>query len=264
MADNADQLLEQALAMLGQVAAGGTAQAKAPIGVGDDYVPPRPGGSLTRRGGAFGMVGDLAQQVQLANRYFEGDEIRPANLPPEDRARLQRAMQKAGLIPKGTKYRMGVWDGPSQDAYRELLGYANQWGMDANSELNEVARLKDQYPEQLEPSEPLVLRPSNPEDVRSAVEAMAKRVYGKSRSRPDVVERLTQEWMRAEEETQRANYETDQQLSAGAMEGTAQTMPSLETFAENRLRAADPERAASFETLNQADVFFSMVDGAGG
>jgi hypothetical protein len=63
-------------------------------------------------------------------RYMAGDEWDPAALSVEERARLQRLMDDIGLIPKGAKYRLGVWDNTSRNAFRTLLGFANAEGVE--------------------------------------------------------------------------------------------------------------------------------------
>lgn len=62
-------------------------------------------------------------------RYFEGDDWAPAAMSPEDRARLQRLMASAGIIPRGAEYREGLWDDTSRAAYRDVLTQANASGM---------------------------------------------------------------------------------------------------------------------------------------
>lgn len=87
-------------------------------------------------------VGDEAVPFEangVAPRYFEGDDWMPAAMGPEDRARLQRLMAAAGIIPKGAEYREGVWDDVSRAAYRTVLAQANASGMNPQQVISEWA-----------------------------------------------------------------------------------------------------------------------------
>lgn len=72
-------------------------------------------------------------------KWIEGDELGPAALTREDRARLQRAMASAGIIPKGAEYRLGVWDDISRQAYKSVLAQANASGMSPGQVIGEWA-----------------------------------------------------------------------------------------------------------------------------
>ena len=60
--------------------------------------------------------------------YFEGDERIPASYALEDVRAIQRGMARAGLLTG--RYRDGIWDKASRNAFSELLGYANQQGVE--------------------------------------------------------------------------------------------------------------------------------------
>lgn len=75
--------------------------------------------------------------------YYDGSEYAPRSLSPETRARLQQAMAQAGLIGDNDTYRLGVWDETSSKAYKKVLAYANQGGLDADTALQEL--LAQQY-----------------------------------------------------------------------------------------------------------------------
>jgi len=63
-------------------------------------------------------------------RYRIGDERTRINgLTTENLARLQQGLAKAGLIGPDTDIHVGLADEKTIDAYRKLLGYANQWGV---------------------------------------------------------------------------------------------------------------------------------------
>lgn len=72
-------------------------------------------------------------------RFFDGDEWGPAAMTREDRARLQRLMVGAGIIPRGAEYRLGVWDDISRQAYKSVLASANASGMNPQQVISEWA-----------------------------------------------------------------------------------------------------------------------------
>jgi hypothetical protein len=70
-------------------------------------------------------------------KYQVGAEMEPRGWSPENIARLQQQLVGAGLI--GGRYRLGVWDSTSISAYKGLLSYANQGGLDRETALAELA-----------------------------------------------------------------------------------------------------------------------------
>jgi hypothetical protein len=61
--------------------------------------------------------------------YQVGAEMEPRSYSAEMIARLQQQLALAGLIGPETRYRVGVWDSTSINAYKNLLGHANQGGI---------------------------------------------------------------------------------------------------------------------------------------
>jgi len=76
--------------------------------------------------------------IAVPQRYAEGTEFGPRMLSPERIAQLQQALIGAGLITKKQTFRVGVWDETSSKAYRNVLAYANQGGIDADTALSEL------------------------------------------------------------------------------------------------------------------------------
>lgn len=74
-------------------------------------------------------------------RYSEADLYAPGGMAPEDQARLQQTLDRAGLFNKGDKYVLGRWDETTQGAYRRLLGFANQQGYNQEEALQRIGTL---------------------------------------------------------------------------------------------------------------------------
>ncbi len=125
-----------------RIAAGppsGGSGARKPIGVPEHYSVTRPfkqtPGYLHYKagGGQYGGRGDF--MVTTRPRYFVDDEWNVfGSMSSEELVALQRRLEAAGLISKN--YRKGFFDRPTQEATRELLGYANQEGASWEITLN--------------------------------------------------------------------------------------------------------------------------------
>lgn len=110
----------------------GAKKKRKPIGVPDDYLLPgqnRPLYNLPA--GVMGPVPHAATPV--GPRYYEGDELNPASMTVEDRARWQMRLVNVGLLkPEDVN---GVWTAASKKAYKELLSIANAAGLDREQAL---------------------------------------------------------------------------------------------------------------------------------
>lgn len=112
---------------------GGPSSGPSPIGVPEGYrAPVRRYDPLIAR---YGTSGSGYTTTEAAPRYMSGDEWKPASLSPQQIAQLQREMIAVGLIGPRTTVRNGVWDEPTREAYKELLGFANSIGTNAETAL---------------------------------------------------------------------------------------------------------------------------------
>lgn len=108
------------------------AQTQAPkfIGVPEGYAAPDPGFGPHRSGYVPATKPPL---------YTEKDLFTPrTTLSPEDIARLQAQMARAGLYGTRPRYINGRWDEASVGAYEKLLRYANQGGVTDRDALAEL------------------------------------------------------------------------------------------------------------------------------
>lgn len=233
-----------------------------PIGVPSDFVtvvqkpgffgPPRrnPDGSFTYPG-----------QVAKPPSFFEGDENLPAVTAPEKIAMLQRQMASVGLIGPKVKFRLGVWDEPTRNAYRDLLAFANSRGMDddraaldvyANSQAAMGADITGEQPER----EPLVKRLPNPDDLRATFDTVARATLG-HKADDALIGRMVSSYQQAVGTQQEALY------NAGAAGGTVTEPADPRTYAEQQIRSADPNAAAAHDAVGLYGDFLKLWSGRG-
>ena len=110
-----------------------------PIGVPVDFVASRDvplDPAFRDFGPAFGNFPTVGTTA-IEPRYFEGDELAPSTLDPAVIIRLQMRLVAAGLLEDGTFYE-GAWDPLTQTAYKTVLGFANQNGIDATKSMDRL------------------------------------------------------------------------------------------------------------------------------
>lgn len=194
---------------------------------------------------------------QAAPHYFEGDDLVPATMGVESIARLQRMMASAGLL-SGT-YRIGLWDDKSRGAYKNLLEYANSIGEDEQTAL---ARYADSAPTEEGGSSqggpqraPLVIRRTNPDDLASVADTVAKRTLGR-RLRDDERARFVSAYQAAESGAQTSAYDAE------PTGGTVTDAPDPSVMAENQIRDAAPAEAGAHDVLGVYDAFLRKIGAA--
>jgi hypothetical protein len=117
---------------------GGTQGKQNYIGVPDDYVAAGNVIPTTTFSDRTGRAGTAYLPGVAAPTYVTGSEYRMRALSPERIAALQSQLARAGLIGPKQTFRVGVWDEVSAAAYRKVLAYANQGGIDEDSALNDL------------------------------------------------------------------------------------------------------------------------------
>ncbi len=168
-----------------------------PLGVPADWQVP------ARETGPLGPMGPQSTNTPTPYQtppqtaftlYTETDTLTPASSSVEDIAALQVAMSRAGLL-TGT-FRAGIWDKKSRTAYRELLGYANQQGMEWNDALNHYASTGvANDPNAFSPGK-FVAR--DPAHYRNSVRTMFREAFGRDPD-DDELERYASEKERMEQ-----------------------------------------------------------------
>lgn len=224
--------------------------------------PPGAGGQQSPIGVPKGYTAQVPNPDQfgpgvplpIPARYFDGDEWQPATLAPEKIAALQRGLATAGLIGATQKFRLGLWDEVTRNAYRDLLAYANSRGTDDTTALHEYAAAP--RPEGALP-EPLVKKIPNPADLRATFDTVAKATLGRQ---ADSVDRdaMVAAYQAAVASAQQQAYDLD---AAG---GTIEEPPSAEVFAKEELRRRNPAEAGAHDVADQFGGFEQMLGGING
>jgi hypothetical protein len=188
-------------------------------------------------------------------KYREGDQYLPQGASREEIARMQARLDQAGLFDAEAKYRLGFWDQESADAYARLLKYSNRSGADADTTLRQVSQfgLPDDEVEAgtggrragVSGRARSAVSLTHPDDIRNVADRTARQMLGRKLT-DDELNRMVGAFHAA-------------QYGSGSATGDVTTAPpSLETFAETQVEAADPAAAAShrylegFERLTKA------------
>lgn len=281
-----DQVIAQLEATIADYQAAALA-GRRPIGVPDNYVAMRtervrPQAGSARFGPVIDDVGALpgrGRQVSrgIQPRYFEGDQFSPAGQSPERIAQIQAQLVAAGLLEEG-EYWAGFWDAATSDAYKSVLGFANQSGLNADET---IRRLQETLPDSIKDARarkkametfqaPPFIKP-DPATIAQDVKEAFRRRLGRDPTPDDLAEMAGvlgsayREAYEVEVAAQRAAFdaarragETGEPQSVGTFQG----VDPIARFQEEFERRYRPE-LARFESLedvrmNQANVFASL------
>lgn len=224
-----------------------TASTRQPIGVPDYYLAPP---NLDRSVGR--AVGDLDYGYPVPPRYFVGHEWRPASLPAEDIARLQAEFVEAGLIRKGTKFRLGTWDEQSRAAYADLLAFANASGLEERQALRRYAEGRARFGDDSTRA-PLTVELTNPTTLRKIIERGARETIGRRLS-PEETTALVNAYQAQERSYQESAY-------ASAEEGgSVVSPPDPLAFAEEEIERRNPVEAGAKDIVAVGNEFRELLD----
>jgi len=182
-------------------------------------------------------VVDRLTPPSFTPRYFDRDADLIATFGRDQIADIQGKMKTAGLL--GSKYRVGVVDEATKNAWVRLLGEANNTNADWQTALAVGVNTPITGPAKLPP------KVSNPADIAKVVQQVAGRVLGR-----DVEQRFIDGIVRQFQSSQ-----VQSQTGALPMAGGRRVEPmDLQTMTEQRLqKAAGPEadayRAAQYINL---------------
>lgn len=274
---------------------GGSGEGPKPLGVPEGYTTPyvRDMTGMSPRaaeGWAAGSGGHGSVQERQP-RYFEGDEWRPAGLGPDAIGELQQHMAASGLL--SGRWRYGIWDENTAEAYKSVLTEANAMGLTAEA----VIRLRGQSPgfgssdedgsggggwqydengnpvfvgEQYVPP-PLELKTTNKDDLRSVFRRSVIDTLGQGWSQAQIDE-LVDAYNWEEVRVQREAYDRQVAIERAEFEGTRDPaggevistvdVASPEAFLENEMIRRDPEGYKAGRLVNDAiPAFFAAVKG---
>lgn len=166
-------------------------------------------------------------------KYFDGDEKLITTLSREDLATLQTKMSKVGLL--GKKYRIGVIDSTTINAFSDLLAEANVMGVDFKTAISTL-----EANPQLGQGTGLKARVDNPDDLKRIIKRASQAVLGYS-----VPEDRVMNLVRA--------YQQEQIKAQTG--GTNVNMPTAEAFTEARLEEEMPADAQAYKFAQFAQQF---------
>jgi hypothetical protein len=195
---------------------------------------------------------------QTGVRYFDTDLLEPYKWSREDRAEVQRILQKIGLYGDDT-VNLGSWGPKDIAVYAELLMNANIEGRTWRDQLQQWTI---QPPQDIldalkpEPVQKPTIQVSNPADIAAGVQDTAAGLLGTGIPTADA-EAIAPQYQQLEAQSQRAVYR-DQDQGGG---GTVQAPPSVATFAENKIREQRPLEVDTYSFMNQFNEFLKMLGG---
>lgn len=192
----------------------------------------------------------FTRQRSVTPLYRKGDEVAPASYGPERIAMLQQLLVNAGLIEKGKKYRIGVWDTTSKKAYQSVLEYANAAGVGWQEAL-ELMRGEGDVVEGPE-RQPLTVQLSNPDDLKKIAKGVGVKVLGR-RLNDDELAKFVAAYQAEERRAQQEAY--DLAPTGGTV--TAPADPSV--MAEQQARKDNPVEAGVMDTINVGNEFFQLL-----
>jgi hypothetical protein len=211
-----------------------------PIGVPAGYVAEKPRSNFD-----FSYLYGAGPTIKSNPRYVAGHQYNPATLPVDDIIDLQQKLVAAGLMDDGD-YTVGVWDNVSTKAYEQLLGEANMSGDDEETALTRRIQTTQLHPKEKEKKTrpPLIVRLSNPDDLRAVAKRAASDLYGGNLPDEDV-ERFVASYRSMEDQYQR-QQDAMQYTGVEPGPGGTVTQPAdPEVMLENQVRREHPNEVAA-------------------
>ena len=126
-------------------------------------------------------------------RYYERDADLLSRFTRDQIADIQAKLNKSGLL--GSKYRLGVVDQATRNAWIDLLGEANRSNVDWNTALKTAAATPIGGKTALPP------KVSNPEDIKQIVNQVSAKILGRSAD-PMIVDRIVKQFQASQVQTQ--------------------------------------------------------------
>lgn len=221
-----------------------------PLGVPDGYLVERTTTTNFERGGPrLGAV-----TTSQPPRYFDGHEFLPASFSPEKIAMLQRELATAGLIGPKTKFRVGLWDETTRNAYKNLLEYANAAGLDERAAIKRYAQaqLLDPSGEEGPTRAPLTIKKSNPTDLYAIADVAARSKLGR---------KLTDKEKAAMASAFQAQEVAEQTTDYNQAEtgGTSVAAPNAQAFMAERIAREYSVEAGAHDLAGQFGEFGELL-----
>lgn len=142
-------------------------------------------------------------------RYYDGDEYRPAaDLNVEQRISLQNQMEASGLYAEGADVIQGVWGIDDVNAYAKALASANAAGVTVEEWLANSENIGVTSDDELEERDPLVIKLTNPDDIRAVIQSGSKAMHGVYLAE-DEIQRFISGYQNEERRVQTLNYDAE-------------------------------------------------------
>lgn len=233
-----------------------------------EYLP-RQNGGLFNLFGALGAptFGDQSGSIAGAPvlpKYMDGSEQQIiASLPPEVIAQLQQQMATAGLIGPDTKFRVGLADSATTNAFATVLGYANVNGLDWKSALARLVNTPQVTPAGGSNPSGKPIEQANPADEDAALRDAAQKLIGKDPS-PEQIQGFRPYY---DALTRNAQQQTTVgsvgSVGSAAQPSTVLDAPTLDDAAESYLRQNAGLQVQGENLSHVMDALDNLINGAG-
>ena len=177
---------------------------------------------------------------QLTPKYFDGDEDLINTFTREEVATVQQQMKAAGIL---GKYRLGVVDDATLDAFKTVLSQSNRTASDWTVGLKALQSGATGGPG-------LTYRVSNPDDLNKIIEQSAKYVLGRSID-PAMSQRISKAYQQLQIEEQRASK----------MGGVQTQAPQADVFAEKQIQKKFGAEADAYKFAQYAQAILGGPNG---
>lgn len=177
---------------------------------------------------------------QPTPKYFDGDEDLINTFTREEVATVQQQMKAAGIL---GKYRLGVVDDATLDAFKTVLGQSNRTASDWTVGLKALQSGATGGPG-------LTYRVSNPDDLNKIIEQSAKYVLGRSID-PAMSQRIAKAYQQLQIEEQRASK----------MGGVQTQAPQADVFAEQQIKQKSGAEADAYKFAQYAQAILGGPNG---
>lgn len=177
---------------------------------------------------------------QPTPKYFAGDEDLINTFTREEVATVQQQMKAAGIL---GKYRLGVVDDATLDAFKTVLSQSNRTASDWTVGLKALQSGATGGPG-------LTYRVSNPDDLNKIIEQSAKYVLGRSID-PAMSQRISKAYQQLQIEEQRASK----------MGGVQTQAPQADVFAEKQIQKKFGAEADAYKFAQYAQAILGGPNG---
>lgn len=177
---------------------------------------------------------------QPTPKYFAGDEDLINTFTREEVATVQQQMKAAGIL---GKYRLGVVDDATLDAFKTVLSQSNRTASDWTVGLKALQSGATGGPG-------LTYRVSNPDDLNKIIEQSAKYVLGRSID-PAMSQRISKAYQQLQIEEQRASK----------MGGVQTQAPQADVFAEQQIKQKSGAEADAYKFAQYAQAILGGPNG---